>query len=171
MFLLLLNFPKTLNNWFKRVAVLSSRNLVIVTCHCERWSNAFTHLTFWTTSSGIPWFCALSYFCWLHFDGKGDCYVLHTQRIASHRIFFSDREQNILLQQHYWHCSFDLIYLWADNTHILYHFMHANGMQCENVNNRIEQTNNENEIMPAKKLIEIIMKLMRFPTFVALRIV
>lgn len=88
MFLLLLNFPKTLNNWFKRVAVLSSRNLVIVTCHCERWSNAFTHLTFWTTSSGIPWFCALSYFCWLHFDGKGDCYVLHTQRIASHRIFF-----------------------------------------------------------------------------------
>lgn len=91
--------------------------------------------------------------------------IAHTAHCIA---FYSGGEQNILLQQHYWHCSFDLIYLWADNTHILYHFMHANGMQCENVNNRIEQTNNENEKMSAKKLIEIIMKLMRFSTFMAL---
>lgn len=34
---------------------------------------------------------------------------------------FRQREQNIRMQQHYWHCSFDLIYLWTDNMHILYH--------------------------------------------------
>lgn len=113
------------------------RNLVIVTCHLlGRWSNAFTHLTFQTRiNSGILWFCVQSAIFALTEKAIA---MLHT---ASH--FFpccsTNQNANIVLQQHCWHCLFDLIYLWADNMHILYHFMHANALQYENVNRNIEK--------------------------------
>lgn len=136
-----------LNNWFRVVVVVAvcPRKLVIVTCHLNDdqtrsriqhfkqhlqaflpplrkqcaifvkrhhiWRNAVT-ANVWKLTASTAFFGPLCVCVCVYFLLLLQC------RTADE---FGQREQNIRMQQHYWHCSFDLIYLWTDNMHILYH--------------------------------------------------